>query len=935
MHDATPEELRAQAVVAAETPQRTTLLVCVETRPGEEPGAVRSTLASLRAQSWGWWEAVVHGTGTGPDARTSDHRVRSTPGDVTQATARSSADFVVLLRAGDRLAPDCLWQVLTLARQDPKVEVITWDDDLLDAAGHRRDPRMRPSWSPEALLGSNYVGRSFAVRRSALQRVGELTGTAPGVREWELLLALDLDESRVARISRVLGHLVSRDEGVGPDGAQMVARWLSGQGRPAQVTVGAASLRVRWELEELPKVSVVIPSRHNRRNLNRCLPSLARTDYPSFDVRVIDNGGRTDEREQWYRDHSEGLDLTVTWWEESPFNYSRVNNVAARQTDGDVIVFLNDDTEVLDPQWLREMVSWAVQPEMGCVGVQLTTADGSVQSAGTILGLGGFADHVFEGMRPSDDSLLGPVSRYRNVLAVTGACLAVTRDVFERIGGMDERFILCGSDVAMGLDCRLEGLRNICSPFSGVRHLESATRGSSVPIEDYFASYWKYGTWVFGGDPYFSPNLSMGSRTPVLRSPHEPTPQERISPVLGRNLTVFRQRSDEGEARMLADQCRLGPADVEAVHALHEANREPFSVRTVNWYIPDIDSPFYGGINTALRMADYLARVHGVENRFVVWGSPPDYFVRSALAAAFPSLAGAEIHFYDGSLEGGGLQDVPESDVSVATLWVTAYAVAKAPRTRRKLYLVQDFEPMFYPASTLYALTEETYKLGLYALCNTENMARISREDYGAKARAFTPAVLPSVFHARGRVARGPDEPRTVFVYARPGHWRNCWELASLALEELKDRLGDRVRIVTAGAWASGAARPGTLRSLGLLDYRATGDLYRTCDVGLVLTVSKHPSYLPLELMACGVPVVAFDNPWGHWILRHGENSLLAQRTVPGLVGALERMVTDDELRERLSATALTDIASHHSEWDQAFSGIYDYLGDPEGGKDS
>jgi glycosyltransferase involved in cell wall biosynthesis len=117
----------------------------------------------------------------------------------------------------------------------------------------------------------------------------------------------------------------------------------------------------------------------------------------------------------------------------------------------------------------------------------------------------------------------------------------------------------------------------------------------------------------------------------------------------------------------------------------------------------------------------------------------------------------------------------------------------------------------------------------------------------------------------------------------------------------------------------------------GLLDYRATGELYRQCDIGLALTVSKHPSYLPLELMACGVPVVAFDNPWGHWVLQDGENSLLAKRTVDGLVEALERAVVDYELRIRLRKGALATIAAGHAEWQPALSGIYGYLCDPEG----
>jgi O-antigen biosynthesis protein len=531
-------------------------------------------------------------------------------------------------------------------------------------------------------------------------------------------------------------------------------------------------------------------------------------------------------------------------------------------------------------------------------------------------------------MPPGSDSLFGPTDWYRNVLAVTGACCAVRRDRFEAAGGFDERFVLCGSDVSLGLDMVLDGRRNVCSPYAGIRHLESATRGTTVPAEDFFASYWRYNTWLFGGDPYWNPNLSLGSRTPVLKGKHEPTPAQRLLGPLGRDFTAFRQRNDSAEARKLADMCRATPADVAAVDALHRENAAPFEVRTVNWFIPDIDSPFYGGINSALRIADELARNHGVRNQFVVWGGPAEHFVRSALAAAFPSLADSPISFYETFAE---LESVPEADVGISTLWVTAYALAHAPGMKRKFYLIQDFEPMFYPASTLYALAEETYRLGLYGLCNTDNLRKIYADDYDGRGMSFAPAVDGSVFHARWRHDRPEGAPVTVFVYARPGHWRNCWEMASLALEELKRRLGDGVRIVTAGAWATGEGADEDIKPLGLLPYRATGELYRNSDVGLALTVSKHPSYLPLELMACGVPVVAFDNPWGHWILEHEENSLLAKRTADDLADQLERLCRDQVLRDRLSKRALEDIAARHGDWDAALAGIYGYLCDPEG----
>jgi O-antigen biosynthesis protein len=931
-HDADEKQLVAQRAAsrAATAPLR--LLVCVLSNGDESNPAIGETLTSVRAQSWAHWDvAVCARDGRNPSVSGERVTVFSAETEVSalhRAVESSAADFVLILDAGDRLAPECLYQIARTTWQDPMVDLVMWDDDL---AGHegRHDPRFRPSWSPELLLGANYLAQSFAIRRRRLQFAGGVRNGYGQALRWDLLLRAGLDAERVARVARVLTHLKRRRDVVDDDGVRAVQEVLEARGVPAVAELASGTVRLRWNLDVWPKASVVIPTRHNRSMMAKVLAGLERTDYPSFEIRVVDNGGQTPENEAWYADNAAGLEIAVQWWTETPFNYSRVNNAGVAASTGEVLVFLNDDIELSDPQWLKEVVGWATRPEIGLAGLQMTRADGRIQHAGVIVGLGGFADHVFEGMPVGSGSLLGPTGWYRNTLAVTGACAAIERKLFDQIGGFDERFVLCGSDVALGLDTTQAGYRNVCSPFGGVRHLESATRGSHVPVEDFFASYWRYNPWIFGGDPYYSPNLSLGRREPKLRGRFEPSPAKRIAGPLGRNFEVFRQKSDAAESAMLADICRIGDVDVAAVEALHAANAGHLDVGTINWFIPDIDSPFYGGINTALRMADHLARNHGVENRFVVWGFGPDYFVRSAIAAAFPALADAPISFFEGP-DSGSLELVPPADVSIATLWLTAYAVARVQNTKRKFYLVQDFEPMFYPASTLYALTEETYRLGLYALCNTDNLRQIYTEEYHGKARSFMPAIDPTVFHANGRPWRGDDDPATVFLYARPGHWRNCWELASLALRELKERLGDNVRIVTAGSWATDPAAADAIKQLGLLSYKATGDLYRSCDVGLALTVSKHPSYLPLELMACGVPVVAFDNPWGYWILKDGENCVLARRTVTGLVDALERLCVNPGLRQKLSTNALAGIADNHSSWDAAFRGIYGYLCDPE-----
>ncbi|MDQ1433106.1 MAG: O-antigen biosynthesis protein, partial [Actinomycetota bacterium] len=685
--------------------------------PGDAAN-VRHTLGSLHDQSWTHWVAHVLGEET-PDGYRSDHRIhlrRIDDSDVWGAARavldhEPTRDFVVFLEAGDTLQPDCLFEVASTARRDPFVDLVYWDDDVAEPGRRGHDPQFRPAWSPDYLLSTNYVGRSFAVRHRRQAACGGIGGGPGEARYWDLVLRCGFEPGQVERVARVLSHLVHRPEASAPDAVEVVAGHLEREGAGAMARFERGAVRVVPPADATPSVSIVIPTRHNRELIGRCLSSISATDAPNLEIIVIDNGGRTDANEQWYKETFPDLDLRVEWWTQ-PFNYSAVNNLGASLASNEVLVFLNDDTQVTDRKWLLELGWWATRPGIGLVGAQLIGPDGEIQHGGVILGMNGFADHLFQGMAPDSPSLFGPTTSYRDVLSVTAACVAVQRTFFEELGGFDERFELCGSDVALGIDAVIAGRRNVCTPFAGVHHLESATRGTNVPPADFFASYWRYQRWVSGGDPYFSPNLSIASRRPALRSPHERTAADRMSETLGRAIKVFRMQNDAAEAAMLATTFRATDADARAVQATHELNRAPQEPKTINWFLPDIDSPFYGGVNTVLRLADHLAVTHGVENRFVFWAAPNEAFFRSAITAAFPSLAHSPIVFHDASR--ASLELVPPADAAVATLWATAYSVAQFPAARRKFYMIQDFEPMFYPAGTSYALAEESYRLGLY-----------------------------------------------------------------------------------------------------------------------------------------------------------------------------------------------------------------------------
>jgi glycosyltransferase involved in cell wall biosynthesis len=402
------------------------------------------------------------------------------------------------------------------------------------------------------------------------------------------------------------------------------------------------------------------------------------------------------------------------------------------------------------------------------------------------------------------------------------------------------------------------------------------------------------------------------------------------------------------DAALNAQVWDFSRADLEESRAVQLGNPGPLELKSLVWFLPPFQHAFYGGIHTILRFAAYFKEAKGVSNRFVVvrpQATTPQAIAR-AIASAFPVLQDAPVTAVENYDD---LDKVEAADGAVATLWNTAYYALRFNRTRRKFYFIQDYEPLFYPAGTSYALAEAPYRFGFYGLTNTVSLRDLYCQQYGGQAEYFTPAVNTKIFNkdevGKDEVGRMKDEenPETsssssfilptssLFFYARPGAPRNAFELGTTALRKLKSRMGERVRIVSAGAdWSPAQyGLEGIVENLGLLGYEETAALYRTCDVGLVMMFTRHPSYLPFELMASGCLVVTNENPATRWLLRDGENCLLSAPSASALAETLERGLTDSSLRNTITATALTEIQANYADWDSQMEKIFRYMENP------
>ncbi len=314
-----------------------------------------------------------------------------------------------------------------------------------------------------------------------------------------------------------------------------------------------------------------------------------------------------------------------------------------------------------------------------------------------------------------------------------------------------------------------------------------------------------------------------------------------------------------------------------------------FEPKTINWFLPTFEHA-YGGIYTILRFAEHFHNEKGIENNFIICGAEENALAnaKDAITKVFPSLANQKtLHLSDSYLG-----NVPDSDISVATYWTTAYHLLKFNRTKGKFYFIQDYEPLFFLASFTYGLAEATYRFGFHEIINTVGVCNEVTRGNGGIAEYFTPCVDSKVFYPPQQSEAETDKPFTIFFYGRPNP-RNGFELGIQSLKQLKEKYGNRVKIFSAGSkWNQEIYdSEGEIENLGVLPYEKTGGLYRSCDLGVVFMFTKHPSYLPFELMACGCPVLTNRNAATTWLLKDNINCALAEPTVSAVCERIESVM--------------------------------------------
>jgi GT2 family glycosyltransferase len=438
------------------------------------------------------------------------------------ALGQASGELVAFVDHDDLLTPDALYEVVRVVNEHPDTDVIYTDQDKVDSDGWRSEPFYKPGFSPEYLRGVMYVGHLLVVRRELAMELGGFDPAFDTIQDYEFMLRLSECTDRIRHVAKILYHWRKVPGSYADSLSAKLDNDKLSRLQEAAVNGHLARLGIQAEARRHlhiphrvmilphssgaePLISVIIPTLGSD-HLDSCLKSLFTTSsYKNLDVILVDNDPASGRTEAWAEKYP---GVRVIPYAE-PFNFARMNNVAAREAKGPLLLLLNDDTEVLEPDSLAAMGMYLKQSDVGAVGSLLLYPDLTVQHAGVVLGFRGTADHVMRGFPKDCDGYAGSLACSREVSAVTAACLMVRKDDYLVVGGMVEDYTVVYQDVDFCLRLRRLGRRNIYTPRSVFLHHESKSRGVVYPMIDRALLRDCFGRCIDGGDPYYNPNFSL------------------------------------------------------------------------------------------------------------------------------------------------------------------------------------------------------------------------------------------------------------------------------------------------------------------------------------------------------------------------------------------------------------------------------------------
>lgn len=507
---------------------------------------LREMIQSVQAQTYSNWELCLADGSDDAHADVgelvmayakNDARIRyvkleknlGISGNTNACIDMARGDYISLFDHDDLLHPAALYDTMKAICEQNADFIYTDETTFHKTPDNVYNPHFKPDYAPDTLRANNYICHFTSFKASLLDSVGKFRPECDGSQDFDMVLRLTEKAEKIVHIPKILyywrAHPKSVASGIGAKpyvieaAKKAVSDHLDRVGLKGEVldSVVPSLYRLKYEIEGEPLVSILIPNYEHKAELKTCLESIySKSTYPNFEVIVIENNSKSREIFDYYEEiQKKWENLKVVTWD-GHFNFSAINNYGAQFASGAHLLLLNNDTEVISPDWIQEMLMYSQRSDVGAVGAKLYYPDDTIQHAGLGIGLLTLAGHLHRNFDRWHTGYMGRLVYAQNLSGVTAACVMVSRDVWDQIGGLDETFEVAFNDVDLCMRIRAAGYLIVWTPFAELYHYESKSRGADEAPEArarFVGEVQRFQTrWakeLAAGDPYYNPNLTL------------------------------------------------------------------------------------------------------------------------------------------------------------------------------------------------------------------------------------------------------------------------------------------------------------------------------------------------------------------------------------------------------------------------------------------
>lgn len=813
-------------------------------------------------------------------------------GNTNACAEMTTGDYIVLFDHDDYMSSLALYENAR-AIYETDADVLYSDEDHVSEDEKHFFSLYKPDWSRDLLYSQMYICHLFVFKKSLFEKIGGFRKEYDGSQDYDLMLRFSEETEKIMHIPKRLyswrecatstaanaqSKPYAHFAGLNALNDHLKKRY--GDIAYANETENTFVFEARFNtMKHNPLVSIIMPMKDHFEMSRDCVDSiLKKSTYKNFELLILDNRSEKEETFKWFDEVQKKDKRIQVLKADMEFNWSKLNNFGIEHAKGDVFIFMNNDMKVISPDWIERLCENALRDEIGVVGPMLLFEDNTIQHAGIVVGFGGWADHVFRGMKPvhCGSPFVSPMVS-RNVTAVTGACMAISRDTINKIGNFDDSFIVCGSDVEICLRAYENGLNNLYNSRVKLYHLESKSRDvSKIPEIDFVRSYECYAPYRENGDPFYNINLDYNSIAPRER-------EDKMNLVNVRNYLKHN--------RITGPICRkaknfivgnLGEGPVTSIPEIEPMNARPLDelgdTLRLNILSPSVDKKHvFGGISTALKFYEDLGAKLGCPVRIIVTDAPVEWNNAvqvdgyKLVSASKDSLEARQVVPFCN--RAGKTFPVGKNDIFLATAWWSAYNISEVMRwqadyykqeMKPMLYMVQDYEPGFYPWSSRYLMADSTYKMDIptVAIINS-TLLKDHFENNGykfARSYSFDPVLNDSLKEYLYVHEKDYKRKKQMLIYGRPSVERNALELIVASLKEWAKSYPKANEWTILSAGEAFGNIPITeelaIQSVGKLSLEEYGKTMLETSIGISLMVSPHPSYPPLEMSTFGIRTI-------------------------------------------------------------------------------